>query len=140
MSCAPLSGRKPAPNGFSLVELLVTIAVIGIMSAIVITSINNAAQDSRLTMARQQQVVLQEALNSWITAQPSVTQARSSYAGASDKLSLVRAYLQPDTYDQLAAGSSSGQISSEPMRKAGVYLEFSSWTATNTPVVNLNQQ
>lgn len=132
--------KKPvSQKAFSLIEMLVTIAVIGIMSAIVLTSINNAGQASRLTIARQQQVVVQEALNSWIAAQPSLSQGRSTYASATDKLALVRNYLQPDTYSQLASGGSS-QISSEPMRSAGVYLEFSSWGDNTAPVVNLKQQ
>ena len=42
-------------KAFSLVELLLVLAIISIMAALVINSFSNAAQDSRNVMARQQQ-------------------------------------------------------------------------------------
>jgi prepilin-type N-terminal cleavage/methylation domain-containing protein len=134
--------NKVGRLGFSLIELLIVIAVIGIMSALILTSINNAAQDSRLVIARQQQVVLQEALNAWINSpiNNSLADAKSSYANAvtsKAKLQLVREYLQNDTFEQFDANSTTDQIRSEAMVKAGIHLTFSGWTATNTPTVNM---
>jgi len=54
------------PAAFSLVELLVVIAIIAIMASIVISAFSNAAADSRLVLVRQQQAVVQEAVNSWL--------------------------------------------------------------------------
>lgn len=127
--------------GFSLIELLITLAVIGVMSALIIAAITNASRDSSNVVARQQQVVLQEALNAWISANASgtntVSSARTRYAAASDKLALVRDYLQASTYDHLVDNSSSGRIQSAAMKKAGVYLSFSEWNATNYPSVQM---
>ena len=56
-------------RAFSLVELLLVLAIISIMAALVINSFSNAAQDSRNVMARQQQATLQSAINNWISGQ-----------------------------------------------------------------------
>ncbi len=56
-------------KAFSLVELLLVLAIISIMAALVINSFSNAAQDSRNVMARQQQATLQSAINNWISGQ-----------------------------------------------------------------------
>ncbi|MCH2059983.1 MAG: type II secretion system GspH family protein [Verrucomicrobiales bacterium] len=56
-------------HAFSLVELLLVLAIISIMAALVINSFSNAAQDSRNVMARQQQATLQSAINNWISGQ-----------------------------------------------------------------------
>ena len=136
------SNLKIPKKAFSLVELLIVIAVIGIMSALILTSINNAAQDSRLAIARQQQVVLQAALNTWINSPTNTTLADAKLAYNNEatsvaKLQLVREYLQNDTFEQFNANSANEQIRSSVMIKAGVHLTFSAWSATNTPTVNM---
>jgi prepilin-type N-terminal cleavage/methylation domain-containing protein len=59
----------PSSKAFSLVELLLVLAIISIMAALVINSFSNAAQDSRNVMARQQQATIQSAINNWISGQ-----------------------------------------------------------------------
>ncbi len=56
-------------RGFSLIEVLLVLAIISIMAALVINAFSNAAQDSRNVMARQQQATLQSAINNWTSAQ-----------------------------------------------------------------------
>lgn len=136
-------------NGFTLIELLLVIAIIGIMSALIITTVSNAAQDSRLVVARQQQVTLQDALNAWIAANScgtnSLLSARTAYSTAvgsgagTNTLALLSNYLHPETYSHLTDTnySTANRIRSEAMSKAGVYLQFSTWSNTTTyPVVN----
>jgi len=134
---------KSARAGFTLIELLLVIAIIGIMSALVLTAIGNAAQDSRNVIARQQQVVIQEALSAWISSASSGTNglqsARAVYAGASSdiaKLALIQNYLGGDTYGHFT-NSSSGTLRSDAMAKIGASLQFSTWTTSNYPAVEL---
>lgn len=133
-------------SGFSLVELLLSVAIIGIMSALIISSVSNAARDSRTVIARQQQVVLQQALNAWISAASSGTNSMASTqtaygnaATATAKLALLRDYLQDSTYDQFIDNSTSSQIRSEALVNIGAYLQFSAWNATNYPTVQMIQ-
>jgi type II secretory pathway pseudopilin PulG len=59
-------------NGFSFVEAIFTIAIIGIMSSLVVAAISNASRDANRVMARQQQASVQSALTSWVMAQTRV--------------------------------------------------------------------
>lgn len=133
--------------GFTLIELLLVIAVIGVMSALVISSVVNAAQDSRLVIAKQQQVTLQEAINAWVASASSGTNtigtARTAYSAnttVSARLALLQPYLHSETYKHLTNYSTSTQVKSEAMVKSGTYLQFMTWgtNATNSyPTVEL---
>jgi len=125
-----------------LVELLLVIAIIGILSTLIITTVSNATRDTRSVVARQQQITLQDALNAWVAANSSGTNtlqnARTAYAGAGTaltKLALLTNYLHPETYSHFTNYSTTSQIKSEAMTKAGVYLQFSSWGTSNYPIV-----
>lgn len=127
--------------------MLLVIAIIGIMSALIITAISNAANDSRGVIARQQQVIVQEALNAWISKQSSgtnsIANARSMYSAATTaqaKLVLMQSYLDQNTYDHfISFTSDSAKLQTEAMVQAGVYLQFSTWATNNYPRVNMVQ-
>ena len=51
---------------FTLVEMLLVIAIISILAALVISSFSNAAQTSREIVVKQQLAVWQSALNNWV--------------------------------------------------------------------------
>lgn len=59
-------------NGFSFVEAIFTIAIIGIMSSLVVAAISNASRDAHRVMGRQQQAAVQSALTAWVMAQSRV--------------------------------------------------------------------
>ena len=134
----PKTGRW---SGFSLVELLIVIAVIGILSALIISAISNATDDSRFAVARQQQVVLQEALNSWIAAQSSVAEAQSVYATNGNKLSLITGYLRNEgPGGGVLFSNNGGAVSSEILDKVDKRLQFSGWTTNAYPSIILTNE
>lgn len=59
-------------GGFSFVEAIFTIAIIGIMSSLVVSAISNASRDAHRVMGRQQQAAVQSALTAWVMAQTRV--------------------------------------------------------------------
>jgi prepilin-type N-terminal cleavage/methylation domain-containing protein len=138
------NSRSDGPDAFSLIELLIVIAIIAIMSSLVMSYITNAAKDSRLVVALQQQVVMQEALNAWIASSNSLGDAQAAYtpSDASTMLGYLERYLKNSTETQAdkmftASGS---QIRSDVLNKAGKALVFSAWGATNYPVVEMTDQ
>ena len=89
--------RTPTPSkrGFTFVEAVFTIAIIGIMSALAVSAISNGARDANRVVARQQQAALQEALHVWVMAQ-----TRNATTGQVQGLGSIRA-----TYNALATTS-----------------------------------
>jgi len=122
--------------GFSLVELLVVISAIAILSGLAISYIGGASENSRLLVARQQQVQLQTALDAWISANSSGTAglagAKAAYSSdASSMLSALAPYLrEPGIFS-----SSGGGVSSAALSGAGKTLQFSSWGDGSYPKV-----
>lgn len=142
-----MKGRWYRSSGFSLVELIVVMAIIGIMAALIVAVVTNATQDTRMVLARQQTAVIQEALNAWIsgyTLTNSLSGARTAYSGQANaraKLdNLLQPYLDPSTYGHFtnftAAGA--GTLSTEALGMNGKALSFSAWaSATDRPVVTI---
>lgn len=116
-----------------------------VMASLVITAISNAAFDSRDVLARQQQAVVQQALNSWIARNSSgnldLATARTAYNGAATglaKLALLQPYLDTSTYEHLTNfTTNANQIASDAMIRNGLYLEFTTWDTNTYPRVNL---
>lgn len=123
-------------QAFSLVEILIAIAVIGILSGLAVSFVGGASDQSRVVVARQQQVQLQSALDAWIAAQSSGTAglagARAAYStDASAMLSALSPYLR----EPAIFNPSEGGISSAALSKTGKTLQFSSWASGSYPKV-----
>jgi prepilin-type N-terminal cleavage/methylation domain-containing protein len=129
-------------TGFTLVELLLVIAIIAIMASLVISAFSNASTDSRLVLARQQQAVVQQAVNSWIAYKSASTKslysARNDYAAAGTtsraRLDLVKDYLDDATYLQFTGAE---DVQTDAMARTAQHLEITDWPTDSYPRVNL---
>lgn len=141
------NGGTRLPPGFTLIELLLVIAVIGIMSALVMSAIGNASRDANEIVARQQQVVLQEALNSWVAknskgATNSIATAMTTYNAMGNdgaRLQAVAAYLGGGTNDTdyYPFVYENGHVRSKALLSVEKYLQFTTWASSNYPSVQL---
>jgi prepilin-type N-terminal cleavage/methylation domain-containing protein len=126
-------------RAFSLVEILVVIAVIAILSSLVIVALFGTAKQTSEIVARQQQAELQTALGNWITTTSSepggLAESRRKYTNTANKLSLLTNYLQEATYLRLT--NTGNAVRSSALTASKARLEFSSsWSTTDAPVVN----
>lgn len=143
--------HQPSPlplfKGFTLVELLVVVAIVSILASMVVTAVSNAAVDSSRVVARQQQASVQQALSNWLTFYSttpggSLASTRVVYSNAESnlaKLALISGYIDPATYNHLLSNSSETEVRSSALTRAGAYLSFSGWTVGGYPSVDWNE-
>jgi len=134
-------------NAFSLIELLIVVAIIGVLAALVVSSFSTVTEDARSVMVIQQQASLQEALNSWIsmasssTGYGSLQAAKSKYDDATTataKLALLAPYLDATTLKQYSAHATvANALNTDTMKKNNQYVTFSAWTTGSYPKVEL---
>lgn len=142
-----LSISKSRRPGFTFIELVIVIAIIGIMSLIAISNFTNVNADAREIVARQQQAALQGAVNAWVTAQLStsttVSEVRATYnalATSKLRLDLVSGYLDEPTYEHFIEQGSlapSDEVTSDAVRKLGWHISMPDWDAASYPKVDL---
>ena len=133
-----IAGRADSTScskGFSLVEILLVVAIVALLSALLIPQVSNIRNGASLSVARQQQAELQTALGNWIVARSSgpggLAAARAAYTGT--KLALLQNYLQEATYSSLSG--SGDTVTSAALDSANAYLQFSSWSVGQQPTV-----
>ena len=154
--------RKP---GFSFVEAIFTIAIIGIMSSLVIAAISNASLDAYRVLARQQQASVQSALTAWVMAQTrvgttaqfnSLENVRTSYNALSSTLTrfnllvpnasspdpaLRAGFLDQTTADHFADYTTgSDKLQTAALVNAQQYLTMPDWQSGDFPHVDLVNQ
>lgn len=157
--------RKQRRAGFSFVEAIFTIAIIGIMSSIVVAAISNASRDAHRVMARQQQVSVQSALTAWVMAQMrvgntaqfrSLEDVRTTYNSVSSSQlrfnllipnatspdpNLRAGFLDQTTADHFAEyTSNANQLQSSALYNAQQYLTLPDWQTGDFPHVDLVNQ
>jgi prepilin-type N-terminal cleavage/methylation domain-containing protein len=125
-------------NAFSMVEILLVVAVIAIISGMAITYVGGASENSRLLVARQQQVQLQTALDAWIVAKSSGTAglaaAKTAYSTDAEYM-LSAQGLGPYLREPGIFSVSGSAVSSSALAGAGKTLQFSSWSDGSYPKV-----
>ncbi len=149
--------RRPA--GFTFIEALMTIAILGIMATLVVSAFSNAGTDSARIVSRQQQASLQGALNAWVngesnrtdvisatlgTGRPrTIAQIQTAYNAVSGnlaRLNLIASYLDSNTVDYFTSYSSASQIKSDALNTTKQYIAFPDWASDSYPQVTLNPQ
>ncbi len=147
---APPSIARRLASGFSLVEALLTIAIMGILSSLVVGVVSNASKDASRMMARQQQGAVQSAVDAWISSQmrdtttgqvKSLESIRSDYNSRSTslaRLNLAAAFLDDTTANHFTSTTTnSASIKSDALNIASQHLELPSWDSSSYPKVNL---
>ncbi len=156
---------KQRSQGFSFVEAIFTIAIIGIMSSIVVAAISNAARDSYRVVSRQQQATLQSAVTAWVMAQTRVNTTTAQFQSLENVRALYNAagssqgrfnllvplatspdpsaragFVDQTTADQFASYSSGNQLQTEALYNSQQYLTLPDWQSGDFPRVNLVTQ
>lgn len=145
------------PAGFTYIEALMTIAIMGLMATLVISAFSNAGTDSARIVARQQQATLQSALNSWVngetnrtdvinatlgTGRPrTIAQVQTAYNAVSGNLArfnLISPYLDNSTTAYFTSYSTASKIKSDALNTTKQYIAFPDWAANDFPKVTLN--
>ena len=147
----PLPSRRS--SGFTLTEALLTMAIIGIISSIVVSAMSNAAKDASRMVARQQQAQVQNAVNAWISGQTrdattgqvrSLESIRSDYNSRATSLArfnLVSGYLDESTAEHFTdTTTNSDRVKSEAMVNARQYLTLGTWVSGSYPKVELTYE
>jgi prepilin-type N-terminal cleavage/methylation domain-containing protein len=149
--------RNIAATGFTLVEALITIAIIGIMAALLISAFSNTAQDTSRMIARQQQAALQSAVSAWVNGDTNrvniinatagtaklktIEEIRTAYNAAATttaRYALVEAYLDDATRAHFASYTTgTAKIKSSALKTTNQYLSLPVWTSNSYPQVLL---
>lgn len=146
-SCITVWHRRA---GFSLVEALLTIAIMGVLTSLVVSVVSNATQDASRMMSRQQQVAVQSAVSAWVSSQmrdPSTGQVtsqesiRSNYNSRTTslaRLNLVAGYLDNVIANHFTSSTvNSAAIKSDALNTANQHLELPTWDSGSYPQVSL---
>lgn len=144
--------------GFTLTEAVITVAIVGIMASLVVGAISNASRDAQRIVGRQQQVAVQNALNSWVMSQTrvgstsqlmSINDIRALYNGQSTARGKLDTFLAPDnqgrggfldsnTVDHFHDWTTNtDRLKTEALDLARQHLELPTWAAGGFPTVNL---
>jgi prepilin-type N-terminal cleavage/methylation domain-containing protein len=138
-------------RAFTLVEMLLVVAIISILAGMAISNFSNASQDTREVVARQQLAVVQEAVNHWVNREvgrvttsggtgKTVSQVMGAYNGAANttaRFGLFQTYLDDATRAHLTVDDGAARITSQSMRDLNMYLTLPDWAASSYPKVQL---
>ena len=147
-------------NGFSLIEALITISLLAVLSAIVISSYTDASTQSHEVIARQQAAAVKSALDSYINSQlstvaggggvgavnklKSISTVRNEYNAldTAGKWDVIKQYIDSESLSERRNGGfevSGDSITTTSLEKSGNTLNFPVWgsTASDYPLVDI---
>jgi prepilin-type N-terminal cleavage/methylation domain-containing protein len=135
-------------SAFSLPELVLTLAIIGLLAGMVVNSFSNLQSDSSRMIARQQQKTLQNAVDAWVASETrsdtdgsviSLETVRSEYNSRGTtkaRFNLAGPYLDDGTFKHFDESSvNSGKIQSDALKRIKHHLTLDTWGATTYPKV-----
>ena len=146
--------RKRSIAGFSLIEAIFTIAIIGIMSSIVVVAITSATRDANRIVARQQQATLNGALQAWVMGNMQITAGanagqwrsledlRSQYNATGTTMArfllispdVGDGYLDPGTRQHFLDNTiNSNRLETAALKSARQHLTLPNWVAGEFP-------
>jgi prepilin-type N-terminal cleavage/methylation domain-containing protein len=138
------SRTRPLPSGFSLVEMLITIAIMGVLTGLVVTSVSSASRDASRMIAKQQASEVQSAVNAWASSSAnmrdtstgqlkSVESVRASYNAASTtsaRFELIKSFLDDSIAEHfLTYTTNTDKLQSEALANSKQYLKLEDWAA-----------
>jgi type II secretory pathway pseudopilin PulG len=155
-----------AAQAFTFVEAIFTIAIIGIMSALALSTISNGARDANRIVSRQQQAAINEALSAWVMSQTrvgntaqvrSLKSLRTEYNAlvttsarfnllipnpSSSDVNVRNGYLDQTTADHfLEFSTGTDRLYSKALKGGSQYLTLPTWQDGSFPTVELvNEQ
>ena len=149
----PPNLHRSKMHAFSLIEVLVTLAVLGVLSSMVVSTMSNLGMDASRMVARQQQVAVQNAVQAWVASQmrvtndPNLPKTRSLESVRGDynsrghslgRLNLIAPYLDDTSSAHLlGATTNTGKIKSDALTKIRYYLVLDTWGSTTYPKVEM---
>jgi prepilin-type N-terminal cleavage/methylation domain-containing protein len=142
------SRTRPLPSGFSLVEMLITIAIMGVLTGLVVTSVSSASRDASRMIAKQQASEVQSAVNAWASSSAnmrepatsafagrlvSIESVRASYNAASTtsaRFELIKSFLDDSIADHFTTyTTNTDKLQSEALVNSKQYLKLEDWAA-----------
>lgn len=155
-----MNTRHPARSlqGYTLIESLMVIAIMGLMATIIVTSFSNVNADSSRIIARQQQAAVQNAVNAWVNSDTNrvnvinantgtgklrtlaeIQAAYNALTTAVARFNLVAPYLDSGTSSYITSTTTnSSQISSDALAASKQYIGMPDWVTGSYPQVTLN--
>lgn len=136
-------------NGFTLIEVLVTVAIMAVLAIVLLPKLPFIKRQADLTVARGQVVRVQTALDSWLSGQASVAGARNTFAGSSPTtdyptdpalmLGIMKEYLNEDSQALFYVDPDDpDRLATDTMKEHGWYFRLKwpgvNWVATHPRV------
>lgn len=155
-----IDGKSRRANGFTFVEALMTIAILGVMAAILISAFSSVSTDASRMIARQQQAAVQNAVNAWVNGDSNRVNVINTTTGSSKlrtveeirtdynsrvtslaRLNLIAAYLDDTSKNHLFEyTTNSGKIKSDALNATKQYISLPDWVSTSYPTVLLTAE